>query len=880
MKLRALRLWNVRRFAGRGVAMEEIGDGVNVLTAPNEHGKSTSFDALHALFFQAHTSTAAAVRQLRPYSGGSPVIEADVETDAGLFRLRKQYYAGKRAAVTDLSANRLIAQADEAERWIDALVAGGAGGPAGLLWVRQGVTEMGGGTRGEQDAERRAREDVLTSVAGGEVEALTGGRRMMRALDRSGEELGRLVTNTGRPKAGGPYAAAIDEAARLSGEEDALRLDVENLRSALDERRAKRERLKRLTDPETLAAQKMEMDRAAAALTAAEAHASKLSEAEKSSQLAAARHDAAHGALETYRAALAAAADQAAAVSRLERAHAEAVARLDAARRSEEQAAAEQAAAEKAAGRTRAAYATAQKASLAAEATINLKALKENLKHAEEARRRVEEETAAFEALKARPEDIDALESLERRIGALRAAAEAKAAVIEIAYEKGGEGRVLEGGAPLAGGARRVLTGPVTLEMAGIGSMIVSPGGGEDAGAAVSALVKAERDHADLLELLDVESLSALRKRQQLAAVKAEAVKAARDELRVRAPEGLEALRAEVGRMSKKAEAVDPEAGDPDALARELDEAAATLAGAQAAKDAATAARVTASEACIRIEAALKAARAEIDRTDAVLGPADMREQELETRREAARGAARAVEAETAQAAALRAAAPDLESAAAAARRAASVVERTHAESQALRVEIEGLSGRIRTRSEDAVEEVYEEIRGRRQAAEERVRLFEAEVAALTRLRRALTEARSAARDQYFGPVMAELKPLLALLLEEASITFDDASLLPQSLERKGQAEDVGDLSGGMREQLTVLTRLAFARLLARNGAPVPVILDDALVYSDDDRIEKMFDALHRQARDLQIIVFTCRQRAFQALGGQGLRMIDWSPEP
>ncbi|AJD46340.1 chromosome segregation/condensation domain-containing protein (plasmid) [Rhizobium gallicum bv. gallicum R602sp] len=73
---------------------------------------------------------------------------------------------------------------------------------------------------------------------------------------------------------------------------------------------------------------------------------------------------------------------------------------------------------------------------------------------------------------------------------------------------------------------------------------------------------------------------------------------------------------------------------------------------------------------------------------------------------------------------------------------------------------------------------------------------------------------------------------------------------------RNGQEEDVDRLSGGMREQLSVETRLAFARLLARDGRPAPVILDDALVYSDDDRIEKMFGALHRQLRDQQIIVF------------------------
>jgi uncharacterized protein YhaN len=49
------------------------------------------------------------------------------------------------------------------------------------------------------------------------------------------------------------------------------------------------------------------------------------------------------------------------------------------------------------------------------------------------------------------------------------------------------------------------------------------------------------------------------------------------------------------------------------------------------------------------------------------------------------------------------------------------------------------------------------------------------------------------------------------------------------------------------------------------------VILDDALVYSDDERIELMFDALHRQARDVQILALSCRQRAFRALGGAKL---------
>src|SRR3546814_17866442 len=77
----------------------------------------------------------------------------------------------------------------------------------------------------------------------------------------------------------------------------------------------------------------------------------------------------------------------------------------------------------------------------------------------------------------------------------------------------------------------------------------------------------------------------------------------------------------------------------------------------------------------------------------------------------------------------------------------------------------------------------------------------------------ALETARSDARDLYLTPVMNELRPLLGLLFDDISITFDERTLLPQTILRRGQEEDVERLSGGMRERLSVLTRLAFGRL-------------------------------------------------------------------
>lgn len=212
-------------------------------------------------------------------------------------------------------------------------------------------------------------------------------------------------------------------------------------------------------------------------------------------------------------------------------------------------------------------------------------------------------------------------------------------------------------------------------------------------------------------------------------------------------------------------------------------------------------------------------------------------------------------------------------------RRMRSVSEAAREEIARLREDAAVLNGRIQTRAEAAIEEAWQEVRDKLGDAERRIAGIAREAALLTRLRDALEAARSEARDHYFAPVLQELRPLLGLLFEDATVTFDEDTLLPRSVQRNGQDEPVGVLSGGMREQLAILTRLAFARLLAKDGQPAPVILDDALVYSDDDRIEKMFDALHRQANSQQIIIFSCRQRAFSRLGGHVLHMEPWQPE-
>lgn len=182
--------------------------------------------------------------------------------------------------------------------------------------------------------------------------------------------------------------------------------------------------------------------------------------------------------------------------------------------------------------------------------------------------------------------------------------------------------------------------------------------------------------------------------------------------------------------------------------------------------------------------------------------------------------------------------------------------------------ELAALSSEIRTLAGNGIEERRDDLAGQLTTACDTERRFARQAAALSRLQSALEDERTAARDTYFGPVQQELKPLLSILHSDAALSFDGDSLLPSGLKRDQSEETMDDLSGGTKEQIAILTRLAFARLFARQGRQMPIVLDDALVYSDDDRIIKMFTALTRVALDQQIIVFSCRQLAFQDLGG------------
>ncbi|MGB8813655.1 MAG: ATP-binding protein, partial [Paracoccaceae bacterium] len=233
MKIRAIKLTNVRRFAAKTAEISGIADGITVISAPNEQGKSTFFDALHAVFFQKHTGRPDEVTSLQPHAGGSPEVSVEIETRAGRFLIEKRFLAGKFAKVTDVVTGRLIAQADEAEAWLGRLVTSG-GGPSGLLWVRQGALGLQPDKKPDQERMLDARRGLLSSVAG-EVEAMTGGRRMDAILAATNAEIAALATTRGA-KAEGPWGKVQKERTELEAELADLTAKCDRLRDELEER--------------------------------------------------------------------------------------------------------------------------------------------------------------------------------------------------------------------------------------------------------------------------------------------------------------------------------------------------------------------------------------------------------------------------------------------------------------------------------------------------------------------------------------------------------------------------------------------------------------------------------------------------------------------
>ncbi|MCA3575322.1 MAG: hypothetical protein IOC86_15500 [Aestuariivirga sp.] len=129
-------------------------------------------------------------------------------------------------------------------------------------------------------------------------------------------------------------------------------------------------------------------------------------------------------------------------------------------------------------------------------------------------------------------------------------------------------------------------------------------------------------------------------------------------------------------------------------------------------------------------------------------------------------------------------------------------------------------------------------------------------------------------REELNAPLLRHLKPFLNDVFPQAEVLLGEDFMISE-INRSGPAAELfGSLSLGTQEQIAVLVRLAMGAMISERSEDIPVILDDALVFSDDERIEQMFDAINRAGRNQQVIVLTCRARSFASLGGRRLSIV------
>ena len=138
---------------------------------------------------------------------------------------------------------------------------------------------------------------------------------------------------------------------------------------------------------------------------------------------------------------------------------------------------------------------------------------------------------------------------------------------------------------------------------------------------------------------------------------------------------------------------------------------------------------------------------------------------------------------------------------------------------------------------------------------------------ALDLLVQTLEEALQRAREAVARPIVERLVVYLRQLIPGAEPLVDELLGL-KGVRRDGVVEHFEELSIGTREQLAVLVRLAYADLLAEAGIPVMVILDDALVNSDDERRDRMKTILYQASKRYQILLLTCHGREYRDAGG------------
>ena len=845
------------------VEIAELAPDLNLIVGPNEAGKTRLVTALRYALFERYKGESEDKKALRSFgSSDAPAVEVRFEARGTVWTVKKQFlrqaYAklegGGRtwsdedaeAMLRDLLGTKIIQGRREVDQFL---------GLWPLLWVKQGEAWLAPQAHMNDDARARLR-DVLATQVNEVASGPLGERLVARAeaeRDRyftaaAGKETGELALARARHAVA---EAALADAVGKRGEAHAAADELATLGRELAQIDAKIGPQKtRLAEATAIVARARDLTARSQAQGAEAAR--KRAEAELAERAVQTRAHVAES-LEAVdrRVAEARAALQAAQATR-----AEIAAR-------EEQSARDLERAELGLESARAHHLRASRRALLHEAARREREVTEQLARAKAHEARVLELRAKLAELRIDEPQIQRLRRASEAVAKTSAALATASASVRFRAARD----LVVDGQPVGEGSERAWTcdAPLRITIEGVGVVEIRPGGAD---LDVRRAKEQDARHALAAELgrLGASGASEAEDRFARRTGLAAQLEQAEPLLEEAAPNGVAALEEEArARAIERTALTEPEVdaptiGDADASLASATEVATRTRGERDALRRELTRGAESIERSERTLAELGRERAILSARLAELPPTDALAAAVESSRRSwvdARALSDALAAELAKA---REGGAEL-----ALEQETRILERLETDRATKHARALALEATVRVHFG---EDLHERVQRAESDLAERadvLRAVESRAAAARALVTALHAARRDVQQRLVAPVVERARPYFEMLLPGRRLRMDeDWGVVGLG---SGDVEEGFDvLSGGAREQVSILTRIALAEVLGENE-PLPLVLDDCLVNTDRARLAEMLRILYRASRKQQILVFSCHDVDFERLG-------------
>lgn len=173
----------------------------------------------------------------------------------------------------------------------------------------------------------------------------------------------------------------------------------------------------------------------------------------------------------------------------------------------------------------------------------------------------------------------------------------------------------------------------------------------------------------------------------------------------------------------------------------------------------------------------------------------------------------------------------------------------------------------LSVRGEEGLHTRHDEATGEFRHLEREHQRTEARAGAARVLHDTFSWRRHEARQRYSGPFKQRIEQLGRIVFNPSFAVDIDQNLRIVSRTLDGDTLRVDQLSAGALEQLAVISRLACAAIVSPDGGGAPVIIDDALGWSDPDRLQRMGAAIAAASEHCQVIILTCTPGRYAHIG-------------